>query len=184
MGKPKYSLPFGSETLLQRSVRNLRDAVCPIVIVGAPDQDLSAIPNVLSIYDPVAGQGPLMGLMVGLKHVEGVSEWAMGTGCDMPFISNELVQCLKSHKTTEAEIVMPRIDGQYYPLCALYRTAIWRKAKLLLEKGERRLLALVDVCRVQIVEQDALVQVDPNFRFLMNINTPQCYQRALEFLQR
>ena len=121
-----------------------------------------------------------MGLMVGLKHVEGVSEWAIGTGCDLPFISNELVQCLRSHRTTEAEIVMPRIDGQYYPLCALYRTAIWRKAKLLLKKGERRLLALVDACRVQIVEQDALVQVDPDLRFLMNINTPQCYQRSLE----
>ena len=36
MGKPKYSLPFGGETLLQRSVKNLRESVCPIVIVGAP----------------------------------------------------------------------------------------------------------------------------------------------------
>ncbi len=180
MGKPKYSLPFGDETLLQRSVRNLRGAVCPIVIVGAPDQDLPAIPHILSICDPIAGQGPSMGLMTGLKQVEGISEWALGTGCDMPFISTELVQYLKSCKTSEAEIVMPRIDGQYYPLCALYRTAIWRKAKLLLEKGERRLLALVDICRIQIVEQDALIQVDPDLRFLMNINTPQCYQRALE----
>ena len=33
-----------------------------------------------------------MGLMTGLKHVEGISEWALGTGCDMPFISTELVQ--------------------------------------------------------------------------------------------
>lgn len=180
MGKPKYSLPFGDETLLQRSVRNLRGAVCPIVIVGAPDQDLPAIPHILSICDPIAGQGPSMGLMTGLKHVEGISEWALGTGCDMPFISTELVQYLKSCKTSEAEIVMPRIDGQYYPLCALYRTAIWRKANTLLEKGERRLLALVDICRIQIVEQDALIQVDPDLRFLMNINTPQCYQRALE----
>lgn len=180
MGKPKYSLPFGDETLLQRSVRNLRGAVCPIVIVGAPDQDLPAIPHILSICDPIAGQGPSMGLMTGLKHVEGISEWALGTGCDMPFISTELVQYLKSCKTSEAEIIMPRIDGQYYPLCALYRTAIWRKANTLLEKGERRLLALVDICRIQIVEQDALIQVDPDLRFLMNINTPQCYQRALE----
>ena len=186
MGKPKYSLPFGDETLLQRSVRNLRGAVCPIVIVGAPDQDLPAIPHILSICDPVAGQGPSMGLMTGLKHVEGISEWALGTGCDMPFISTELVQYLKSCRTSEAEIVIPRIDGQYYPLCALYRTAIWRKAKLLLEKGERRLLTLVNACRVQIVEQEALIQIDPDLRFLMNINTPQCYQRALELagLQR
>ena len=180
MGKPKYNLPFGSETLLQRSVRNLRGAVCPIVIVGAPDQDLPTIPHVLSICDPVAGQGPLMGLMAGLKHVEGVSEWALGTGCDMPFITTDLIQCLKSHRTTEAEIVLPRIDGQFYPLCAFYRTALWRKAKLLLKKGERRLLALVEVCRVRVVEQDILAQVDPDLRFLMNINTPQYYQNALE----
>ena len=81
---------------------------------------------------------------------------------------------------------MPRIDDQFYPLCALYQTAIWRKAKLLLEKGERRLLALVNVCRVQIVEQEALIQVDPDLRFLINTNTPQWYQRALELagLQR
>ena len=186
MGKPKYSLPFGGETLLERSVRNLRRAVCPIVTVGAPDRDLPAIPHVLSICDPVARQGPLMGLMTGLKHVEDISEWALGTGCDMPFISTEFVQCLKSHRTTEAEIVIPRVDGQFYPLCALYRTALWRKAKFLLEKGERRLLALVDVCRVQIVGQEVLVQIDPDLRFLMNINTPQCYQRALELasLQR
>lgn len=179
MGKPKYSLPFGGETLLQRSIRNLRRAVCPIAIVGASDQDLPAIPHVLSICDPIARQGPLMGLMAGLKQVEGVSEWALVTGCDMPFISTELIQCLKSHRTTEAEIVIPRIDEQFYPLCALYRTALWRKAKLLLGKGERRLLALVDACHVQVVEQNALAQVDPDLRFLININTPQCYQRAL-----
>ena len=179
MGKPKYSLPFGGETLLQRSVRNLRGSVCPIVIVGAPGQNLPDIPHVLSISDPVAGQGPLMGLMAGLKHVEGVSEWALVTGCDMPFVSTELIQCLKSHKTTEAEIVMPRIDGQFYPLCAFYRTALWRKAKLLLEKGDRRLLALVDECRVQTVEKEALAQIDPDLRFLMNINTPQGYRNAL-----
>ena len=179
MGKPKYSLPFGGETLLQRSVRNLRGSVCPIVIVGASGQNLPDIPHVLSISDPVAGQGPLMGLMTGLEHVEGVSEWALGTGCDMPFVSTELIQCLKSHKTTEAEIVMPRIDGQFYPLCAFYRTALWRKAKLLLEKGDRRLLALVDECRVQTVEKEALTQIDPDLRFLMNINTPQGYRNAL-----
>ena len=180
MGKPKYSLPFGDETLLQRSVRNLRGAVCPIVVVSAPGQNLPDIPHVLSICDPVANQGPLMGLMTGLKQVEGVSEWALGTGCDMPFISTELIQCLKSHRTTEPEIVIPRIEEQFYPLCALYRTALWRKAKFLLEKGERRLLALVDECRVQAVAQDALAQIDPDLQFLMNINTPQCYQSALE----
>lgn len=180
MGKPKYSLSFGGETLLQRSVRNLRGTVCPIAIVGAPGQDLPDIPQVLSICDPVANQGPLMGLMTGLKHVEGVSEWALVTGCDMPFINNELIQCLKSHRTTESEIVIPRINEQFYPLCALYQTAIWRKAKLLLEKGERRLLALVDVCSIQAVAQDALARIDPNLQFLMNINTPQCYQSALE----
>ncbi|MDE2726110.1 MAG: molybdenum cofactor guanylyltransferase [Gemmatimonadota bacterium] len=180
MGTPKYSLPFGDETLLQRSVRNLRGSVYPIAVVGAPGQNLPDIPHVLSICDPVANQGPLMGLMAGLKHVEGVSEWALGTGCDMPFISNELIQCLKSHRTTDSEIVIPCINGQFYPLCALYRTALWRKAELLLEKGERRLLALVDVCRVQTVEQDALARIDPDLRFLMNINTPQCYQSALE----
>ena len=84
-----------------------------------------------------------------------------------------------AQRRPEAEIVIPFINEQFYPLCALYRTALWRKAKLLLEKGERRLLALVDECRVQIVEQDALTRIDPDLRFLMNINTPQGYQRAL-----
>ena len=179
MGKPKFGLPFGGETLLMRSVANLREAVCPIVIVRAPRQNLPSIPNVSSVCDPVPNQGPLMGLMAGLQHVAGVSEWALATGCDMPFISAELIHCLKSRRTAEAEIAMPCVDDQLYPLCALYRTATWKKAHALLEKGERRLLALADACRVHKIKKDALVQVDPELRFLMNVNTPQRYQRAL-----
>ena len=179
MGKPKFGLPFGGETLLSRSVGNLRGAVCPIVIVGAPGQELPSIPHVSFICDPVANQGPLMGLMAGLKHVEGDSEWALITGCDMPFIGAEFIQCLKSQRTKAAEIVMPRVDDQFYPLCALYRTAIWKKAKRLLNKGERRLLALPEACRVHAVEKDVLVKIDPDLRFLINVNTPQSYRRAL-----
>ncbi len=180
MGKPKFDLPFGSETLLLRSVGNLRGAVCPIVIVHARGQNLPPIPNVSSICDPVANQGPLMGLMAGLKYAEGISEWALATACDMPFMSPELIQCLKSRRTTEAEIIIPRVDDQLCPLCALYRTAVWKTANALLKRGERRLLALVEACSVHMLEKDGLVQVDPDLLFLMNINTPQHYQSALE----
>src|SRR5829696_4122062 len=59
MGRPKAYLPFGNETLLQRTVRVLGEVVDPIVVVAAPDQDVPGLPpSVLVARDDREYLGP------------------------------------------------------------------------------------------------------------------------------
>ena len=56
MGRPKTWLPFGSELMLPRVVRLLREAVDPVVVVAAPDQEVPPLPDEVTIVrDEVEG---------------------------------------------------------------------------------------------------------------------------------
>src|SRR5262245_66661702 len=67
MGRPKDWLPFGTELLLQRVVRTVGEAVEPIVVVAANDQELPPLPSCVEIArDRNRDRGPLEGLAAGL----------------------------------------------------------------------------------------------------------------------
>src|SRR6516162_8765549 len=75
MGRPKAWLPFGDELLLPRVVRLLRQAVDPVVVVAAPDQDVPPLPDgVAVVRDEAKGRGPLQGLAAGLAALRGQAE--------------------------------------------------------------------------------------------------------------
>ena len=52
MGRPKAWLPFAGELMLPRVVRLLGQAVGPVVVVAAPDQDVPPLsPEVAVVRD-------------------------------------------------------------------------------------------------------------------------------------
>ena len=65
MGQPKALLPFGTETMLSRVVRILREVVSPIVVVAAQGQMLPQLPpDILLARDEQEALGPLAGLQI------------------------------------------------------------------------------------------------------------------------
>src|SRR5271163_2377121 len=87
MGKPKAWLPIGGEIMLPRVVRLLREAVTPVVVVAAPEQDLPPLPGeVIIVRDEEKGRGPLQGLAAGLAALQDLAEAAYATSCDVPFL--------------------------------------------------------------------------------------------------
>jgi len=180
MGRPKFSLSFGPETILERVARLLGQAVSPLAIVGAPDQDLPELGDAILLSDPEPDQGPLLGLCTGLKHLSQITDWVFVTGCDAPFFCLKHLHLLAHSRTDQSDVIIPVVEGQHYPLCALYRSATWRNAADLLNGGERRLLALLDVCEVVTVSEEQLRQTDPDLLCLMNVNTEQSYRDALQ----
>src|SRR5215207_6961074 len=83
MGTSKAMLPFGPETMLQRVVRLLGEVVSPIVVVAAPGQELpSLLSTVLIARDEREGNGPLEGLLAGLRALPETVDIAYATSCD------------------------------------------------------------------------------------------------------
>jgi molybdopterin-guanine dinucleotide biosynthesis protein A len=180
MGMPKAMLPFGPELMLQRVVRLVGEAACPVAVVAAPGQGLPPLPpGVLTVRDRSEGRGPLEGLAVGLAALEGRADAVYATGCDVPGLSPALVgrmfELLDDH-----EIAVAREGKYYHPLAAVYRPGVVRRIEQLLAEGRMRPVFLFELADTLDVRVEALRQVDPTLASLENLNRPEDYLAALK----
>ena len=186
MGRPKAWLPFGAETLLQRTALRIGEAAWPIVVVAAPDQELPPLPPEIHIVrDPVEGRGPLQGIAVGLAAMEDLAGAAFVSSTDAPFLEPALIRRLAALRSGGFDIVVPRTDDHHHPLCAVYACSVRAEADALLAAGRLRPFFLFERVRTLVaeapllIEDPALAAVDPGLRSLRNLNTPDDYDAAL-----
>lgn len=180
MGRAKHELPFGSETMIQRVLRILQPVVSPIVVVAAPAQRLSVLPNdVIVARDEQEDLGPLEGLAVGLSVLRKSVDAAYASSCDVPLLKPEFVRRM-IEELNAYDMAIPR-DGKYHhPLAAVYRTQLEDQVRSLIAEDRMRPFFLVQQCRAKVVDVEELRIVDPRLDSLRNANTPEEYRVALE----
>lgn len=169
MGRNKALLAWDGEPLVARVHRALA-AVAPQCAVIANDPEPYRFLNLPIFPDRQPGHGPLMGLYSGLMAIQ--AELAVVVAVDMPFLSPDLLRYLIS-LVPGHDVVIPQAQGRLHPLCAVYRRSACAPAiAQTLASGKRRLIAFHDQVRVQIVPEQAVARFSPDFRALMNVNTP------------
>ena len=178
MGRPKAWLPIAGEIMLPRVVRLLGEVVTPIVVVAAPDQDLPPLPETVRIVrDEEKGRGPLQGLAAGLTALQDSVDAAYLSGCDVPFLRpafvRRMIELLGSYK-----ICVPRVGEYHHPLAAVYRVEVLDVVKKLLEADRLRPVFLFDDVQTRVASADELLDADPMFATLRNLNTPEDYEKA------
>ena len=183
MGRPKAWLPFGSELMLQRVVRLLAEAVKPIVVVAAPDQDVPRLPpDIAIVRDEEKGPGPLQGLAAGLAALHDRIDAAYLSSCDVPFLRPAFVQRMID-LVGEHSICVPYAGGYHHPLAAVYRIGVKEAVNRLLAENRQRPLFLFETVPTRIVEAGDLADVDADLATLRNLNTPEEYEAALREAQ-
>ncbi|MGE3314246.1 MAG: molybdenum cofactor guanylyltransferase [Planctomycetaceae bacterium] len=179
MGRPKLSLPFGSETMLERVVRILSEVVEPIVVVAAPEQELPPLPGSVRIArDEEEGLGPLSGLAAGFGALAGSVDAVYVSSCDVPLLSPAFVTGMIERLGTH-DLAIPREGNYHHPLAAVYRCSLEPKVRSLLVEGRLRPFFLMEDCDAHVVDVSELRAVDPELESLRNCNTEEDYQRAL-----
>lgn len=179
MGRPKLSLPFGPETMLQRVIRLLGEVVSPIVVVAAPQQELPDLPDdVLVARDEQEGLGPLAGLAAGLTALGDRAEAAYASSCDVPLLKPAFVRRIVE-SLGEHDMAVVREDRHFHPLAAVYRTRLAETARRLIAEDRLRPFFLVENSNARIIEAEQLGDVDPRLDSLRNTNTPEEYESAL-----
>jgi molybdopterin-guanine dinucleotide biosynthesis protein A len=178
MGLPKASLPFGSETMLQRVVRLLSETVDGIVVVAADGQQLPELAdNIRVVRDQRPERGPLEGLSAGLAACDKQTVSAYVTSCDVPFLVPEFVERM-FQLLGDYEIAVP-YDGKYHhPLSAVYRIEVLSYIETLLSNNRMRPVFLFDVAKTHRVLPVQWADVDPRSQSLDNLNRPEDYLRA------
>ncbi|MEX0716865.1 MAG: molybdenum cofactor guanylyltransferase [Planctomycetaceae bacterium] len=180
MGRPKASLPFGPETMLEHVVGTLLEVVAPIVVVAAREQQLPPLPaDVLIARDEHEALGPLAGLAAGLAALPEDVEAAYVSSCDVPFLRPAFVGRIID-RLGDRELAIPRDGKFHHPLAAVYRKSLLPRVRRLLADERLRPLFLVEESNSAIVEVDELRDVDPELESLRNLNTPEEYAAALE----
>ncbi len=179
MGRPKAWLPFAGELMLPRVVRLLGEAVAPVVVVAAPDQDVPPLPAGIEVVrDEEKGRGPLQGLAAGLAALRGRVEAAYLSSCDVPFLRPAFVRRLVD-LLGDAAICVPRVGEYHHPLAAVYRLEVVDAVARLLAEGRLRPFFLFEAVPTRVVGPKELADLDPTFQSLRNLNTPEEYEAAL-----
>ena len=180
-GRDKSALLVDGRTILSRQLAALA-AVAPddemdvMLVGGSPKHDL---PRVRHVADVVPGRGPLGGVQAALAAARGPATLMLA--CDMPFVTAPLVRHLFSlagaaARTAEgADVVVPRTERGYHPLCAVYTRACLEPAARRLARGELKLTGLFDEVRVRVVTTEALAAFGDPDRLLANVNTSTEY---------
>ncbi len=96
---------------------------------------------------------------------------------DMPFVRPSLLSVL-ADVGSEADAVVPRVNGRWHPLCAGYRRTAAAIIKRRLDRRDLRISEAMSDLRVVEVPTETIERMDPDGRLLMNVNTPDDYARA------
>jgi molybdopterin-guanine dinucleotide biosynthesis protein A len=192
MAADKCALPFGPTTMLGRVLQALDPVVQKIVLVGHPDQQWSSLlpPNVPSeklafAHDRIRDLGPLEGLRAGLQalHDQPPQNAALVTGCDYPLLSSSVIELLFDELSPNHDAAVPFVDNRPSPLPGVYRLAVASQVESLLANDRRSLKELLAALRVNPVDSQRIVAIDPKLLSLRSANTPQDYAEMLNELQ-
>jgi molybdopterin-guanine dinucleotide biosynthesis protein A len=126
------------------------------------------------VEDEVLGQGPIGGILAGLKAAK--HEACAVIACDIPDIDIALIRSL-GRAASDFDIAVPAgPSGLYEPLFAIYKRSVAGAIEALLARGERSLLPLYVVCRT------AVIPLGEKLR-LRNLNTRADYESYIRSIK-
>jgi molybdopterin-guanine dinucleotide biosynthesis protein A len=183
MGKDKARLPLGSATVLQNVQKTFASlSNTTVLVIGHDSADPENHQFDSVVRDQRADLGPLEGLRVGMECLTASELVLVGT-CDAPLVVPVVYRrMVERARENGCDAVVPAIDGQTYPLTAVYRTRVLDKISEMVARGQLRvkdLLEAIDVCQFGV---DEFRDVDPEFQTIRNINTWEEYQELLRDL--
>lgn len=181
-GSPKALLPYRREKLIHRQIRVMR-TICEEVILMTNDPKLY-LPivdrDVRILTDSYIGQGPLGGMHAALSLARCDNAWIIG--CDMPFVSARAAQLMRNRKIeshSDADAVIPFIEGRLHPLHGIYDKRTVDFIPRLLDNGQRKVGDFLGMLACDRVDAEAFRRcgIDPGF--VLNVNTPEEYEDLL-----
>ncbi len=182
MGRPKHSLPFGTETALQRIVRTVGHITDQVVVIGFSGIEWPQLPkNVQTLIDSDPFPGPLAALVQGFESLPENVTTVLLAGCDFPMISVPFWNKLIAQRDEQFDIIAVQEELFPQPFAAIYRRTVLPTAKQLLSQNDRSLQSLLKNCRSKFIPAEEFRTVDPELDSLRNLNHEADY---LELLTR
>lgn len=179
---------LGGEPLVKHVIRRLSGLVDEVLVVVGSEEQRKAYFGVIGdmvvlTVDIHESGSPLVGALTGLSHAKG--EYAIITGCDMPFLSKDAIRLLFREAEGFDGATFRWPNGWIEPLLAVYRIGpSIKKARELYDAGNLRLRrVLLELPDVKMIPIDALRTFDPDLITLYDADTEDALREAEKILK-
>ncbi len=185
MGSDKAFLELNGSTLLARALSLAKAVTKNLSIVGTREkfESIERELQVPVIEDVYRGQGPLAGIHAALRGTR--TELNLVISVDMPFLESRFLEFLVTQaRSCDAVVTVPRANGSFQPLCAIYRPQFREVAQRALDQGNNKIGALFSASEVsvRIIEEDEIRKLAFDPAMFHNLNTPEDLRRAAHLL--
>lgn len=174
MGQDKAWIELDGEPLIKR-VADVLALVADEVIIVANDPKYDRL-GLRVVRDRWPNGGALGGIATGVGAA--AHDTVLVAACDMPFLLADVWRVLLGH-VGEADVVIPRVAGEYETLHALYAKACIPHMARAIAENRLRVISFFDAVTVKSIEEPELRAVDPTLRAFTNVNTPEELASAL-----
>jgi molybdopterin-guanine dinucleotide biosynthesis protein A len=176
MGFNKAFLKYRDRTFIEHQIERL-GKIFDEIILSANDASVYAYLNLPTVSDVMPDKGPLSGICAGL--VRSTSSHAFVIACDMPFIDEKVILCLKDRINTY-DVVVPQTSRGLEPLHAFYSKNCIQPIYRCLHEGRLRIIDFFQEVKVRIVDEQEFKDLDISTQSLINLNTPAEYEKYCE----
>ncbi len=177
------------EPLVSHVIRRVSPLVDEVLlVVGSEDQRRAyseAVGDRARVLVDIYEEGsPLIGAITGFQHAK--SGYALITGCDMPFISQDAVRLLFEEGEGKNGAVFQWPNGWIEPLIAVYKVepSLEEAQSLYRMENLRLRMILLNLEDVRMIPIEALRAMDPELLTLYDADTEEALEEAEEILRK
>ena len=171
-GRDKLAEPIDGKALLDHAIDAVRVSADEIIVVVAPNDGRSVPPGVRLVRDDAAFEGPLAGLLAGLRAAR--EPVVVVTAGDMPEVQPAVIEALLAALAgSGVDAAVLEEAGRSRPLpMAVKRDPATAAAERLIAGGERRLRALLEAITTTVIAEADWRVLDSDGRSLHDVDTP------------
>ncbi len=168
MGRDKAFLELGGRPLIEIVIDRMTQVCAEVFVVAGDPRPYSRL-GVPVVLDRFRGVGVLGGLHAGLEVAS--NELALAVGCDMPFLSVDLVRAFATW-AGGSDVAVLRQGEHIEPLHGAYRRTCVEAIEAVIAEGQRRIVSFFPRVSVRYVTPAEVAPFDAQLRFIRNVNTP------------
>ncbi|MGL6064585.1 MAG: molybdopterin-guanine dinucleotide biosynthesis protein B [Fusobacteriaceae bacterium] len=167
----KFLLPYGDKTFISKILEECRDF--DKIILSLNSNQTFTFPNIKIVYDDYKKIGPLGGLHSSLKALE--TDFAIVIPCDMPYISNDILNYLLQFTIPSLEAVLVKDNNnKINPLFGIYHKNVLPKLEEFITKGNYKATTFLDNLKIKEISlEHTIFNREKTF---LNINTCEEYK--------
>ncbi|NOY45155.1 MAG: molybdenum cofactor guanylyltransferase [Deltaproteobacteria bacterium] len=177
-GRDKARMEFLGAPLIERVFAAVEPLADRVIVVGGGEYLIRrGVPTIPDRFPGASALGGIATALAWARENVGPGAWVLCLACDMPWIRREVLNLVWSRRD-EAQVVVPRVEAGYEPLCALYRESALEVLVERISAGDLSILRAFPRLRTVEVGEEEVRRIDPDLRTFLNLNRPGDIKQA------